>query len=107
MSKITPEAEKWLKQNLDVNIEDIINNQMKDKNFDASKFLNDLNIKMKERKKSLFEMNLSNKTLENIYYMRNEDTVILNYSSYLHFTFLWHSFKLICWWQVALVQLVK
>ena len=45
---------------------------MKDKNFDASKFLNDLNIKMKERKKSLFEMNLSNKTLENIYYMRND-----------------------------------
>ena len=72
LSKITPDAERWLKANLDLNINDLLKVEKDDKNFDTGKFLNDLKIKMKINKKKLVDLDISKSILDNLYFMRNE-----------------------------------
>lgn len=68
MTKVSQNGEKWLKDNLDIELDKILMTEDKQKTFDTTKFFNDMNKTKSIHKSKLLDLELDFKTLESMYF---------------------------------------
>ena len=68
---MTETGEKWLKENLDIDLNEVLITDPEKKTLDTTKFLNDAFKNKSSKKRNLFDLGFDTKVLEDIYFNKN------------------------------------